>query len=680
MTAGTTQNPFLPKLLALQQDGSDAISAPSNWTRKPLLEVRTYVDKIVEMLEQSILKADCAEIARWHFFIGSPGNGKSAAMGKLYRQLLSARECVMRDEQNKDIASLPPAEVPYAIHVYEQDNKFATVHIVQDASVVRNPYAPDVDPAVDLLDTLEKAWNAGVSLIVCTNRGVLEKAHRDKHLDNSVNSKPWFKILSSVVSAQPTLGGKSNNRETWTFDAKKPAFSKATVDYTHLDDGSFFLGNDTFNDLLASAIDEKHWAICSSCPAVRMCPFKTNRDWLANDAQRKNIVQLLKRAEVLSGQAVVFREALALISLILAGCPGDYGEKHPCKWVQDLTVENDVFSLAARRIYICLFAPYAPHGLEVDNALRQRQINVFTRLSNQMSSASNASRNALLSVIEFQHPSTDVGITRFLGSTGVLRQLDPCMDDLSSEFYDRWDADFDVAKTSGGSMFTEIENTCISVWREMEERLELLSEYQPEGRWALRRWSSNFLLHFGAILEGRSAWANDLDEFVRYLELAEKEDQTTGEKREMRKLDTQLDHLLNATRGNKNEATVQLSEVVKLRGQWVENKLKPKTVSHAESGSVSLAIEFGTEDKKELSVFAAPMYLWLSRRTKGKLDERCFPQELLAGARDARIRAASKGEYAFVDNEVELEVTADTDKMRFLLVRIDGEVEVDSCE
>ena len=50
-------NDYLLELLALQQDGRQAISAPSNWTTQiPLLDVQTDVDEIVDDLSDAILE------------------------------------------------------------------------------------------------------------------------------------------------------------------------------------------------------------------------------------------------------------------------------------------------------------------------------------------------------------------------------------------------------------------------------------------------------------------------------------------------------------------------------------------------------------------------------------------------------------------------------------------------
>ena len=69
------------------------------------------------------------------------------------------------------------------------------------------------------------------------------------------------------------------------------------------------------------------------------------------------------------------------------------------------------------------------------------------------------------------------------------------------------------------------------------------------------------------------------------------------------------------------------------------------------------------------------MHLWLTRRGAGKLDLRCFPKELLAGATDARVRAAAKGKYAFENNDVEMVIDTGRGEV-FRVSRLDGEVDV----
>ena len=675
MNSKNDVNNFLVDLLSLQQDGKDAISSPTNWIKEPLLEVKTEVDEIVEeLLEAMLVGNERNNTARWHFFIGSPGNGKSAAMGKLSRQLKYLKECRVSDENNIAIDDLPSTVIPYAMNVYEDGNKYSTAQIIQDASVVRNPYSSDIDPATELIDTLEYAWNKGISLIVCTNRGVLEKAHRDNHINREINSKPWFKILSEIVSANTAL--KSTVGEPFDFTAKKTVFSRVLVSYSHLDNRSLLMGRDTFSRLLSIATSNDHWTSCDICSAKVMCPFKANCNWLKNDEAKAAVIKILTRAEVMSGQVIVFREALAIISLILAGCPRDYGDCHPCDWVQKAIEKSDIYSLAVRRIYMCLFSPYSPHGLEYEHNLRKQQLNALCRVFDLMDEANIQARAAIDCVIKSNPPSTDVGVNRILGAEGILAGLDPCREALPSEFFQRWDSDYESVVDSAGELFTEIELACLLVWKELEECLELASEHTGiEAHWALRRWSSNFLLHFGALIEGLSAWSEELDEFAGLLELIRiaPENRSVEQKRTIRKLNALIENLLNTVAGNHEETSVKLSEAVTLSGPWVRDKLKPKTIANEESGSVSLAVEFGGGER---AIFAAPMYLWLKRLAEGKLDPRCFPQELLTGAIDARVRAASKGKYAFENDDVELVISLGNNE-QFRLARVEGgEVDV----
>lgn len=668
------QNEFLVNLLSLQQDGRHAISAPSNWVNKPLLEVETEVDNIIDELENSILIGPSSnELARWHFFIGSPGNGKSAAMGKLCRQLRANSGCQISDEKGVSIDDLDSSVIPYAMNVFEDGNKFISAQIIQDASVVRNPYSRSVDPASELLKTLEEAWQRGISLIVCTNRGVLEKAHRDNHTNHAVNSKPWFKVLAGVVTMKTSP--YQQMAKSRAFDGRKNVFKELRVSCSHLDNRSLLLEQDTFDRLVQKATSGARWTACESCAANNMCPFWGNRNWLIDEESRTKMLTLFRRAEVLSGQIVVFREALAIVSLILSGCPKDYEQLHPCDWVKEAIGSDDIFSLAARRIYMCLFASFAPHGLEDVQALRDKQIDALRSASGFLDEADESSKRALSHVIEKRSPSTDVGVTRFLGSSGVLASLDPCREALSGEFYQRWDADFRAAVEAGGEAVTKLETECIGVWKVIEECLESASDHSvSEAHWALQRWASNFLLHFGALLEGRSAWADELDEFAKLLGLVAvpAEDRSIEDKRKLRQLDGRVEELLSAVAAEGAGSTVLLSDAVTLSGQWVRENLKPSTIASDESGSVSLSVGF---DGGEKAVFAAPIYLWLTRRADGKLDHRCFPQELMSGASDARVRAASKGKYAFQDNDVTLEITAGNRGV-FRLDRFDGEVDV----
>lgn len=676
MDSGHRQNDFLRELLHLQQDGKDAISNPKGWTDPPLLDIDDKVGQFVHDLGDSMLRgSEGNRTARWHFFVGSPGNGKSAAMGKLCRHLRD-RGCQVRDEKNIDIDELGSKDIPYALNVYENGNNYSTAQIIQDASVARNLYFSDVDPAKDLCETMKSAWEKGISLVVCTNRGILDKAVGDNYSINGIKSQEWFRIISQIVNDKDFDG-------PWPFESKNDSvFEEAEITYLSLDDHSLLNRENVFERLVKKAVKDQHWQPCNSCASREMCPFKANRDWLANDYARDKVIRLLKRAEVLSGQVIVFREALAIISLVLAGCPKDYDDHvHPCEWVRQAIEKNDVFSLANRRIYMSLLASYSPLGLESVEALKKDQVKKIHLLCDVLDedNSKKESRDAMECIIESRLPSTDVGATRILGASGIMAKLDSCRDALPEDFYDRWDPDDLEAVSSGQNplFFTRIEQTCVDVWRDLEHCLERTSKHDvSDAHWALRRWSSNFLLHFGSLFKGRSAWSKELDDFSELLNLVgiPDDDQTITQKIKIEELDGAIGDLLlgNVLGKQDNNMTIQLSKTVNLSGEWVSKRLKPKTVSSKASGSVYLEVEF---EGGERSAFAADMYLWLTRIAGGNLDERCFPFELLSGITDARVRAASRGKYAFADKDVELLIDTGNGKI-IKLKRIAGAVGV----
>jgi hypothetical protein len=668
------RNEFLSKLLTLQQDGEYAISAPTNWIdHEPLLEIPTDIDSIIDDLSNTMLTNNKKnEVARWHFFVGSPGNGKSAAMGKLCKKLISNKECKVFDENNIELEKLEKKKIPYSMFVREGNNKYSSAQIVQDASVVPNPFSPNVNPAAELLTTLSEAWDKGISLVICTNRGVLEKAHRDNLGRHEINSTPWFKILKAIVEAEQSISGVLPTSPS--FDAKKTIFKKVCIAYTHLDNHSLLQGRDTFDQLIQKSIADSGWDHCIHCLSNTLCPFYQNRESLVEEKIRKNVINLLTKAEVLSGQVIVFREALAIISLVLSGCPRDYDRVHPCGWVQSKIEQQDFFSLATRRIYMSLFTPYSPYGLDAVEELRKKQIEAIRQIDAKLQNCLPETKAAINHIINSPPPCTDVGVPRLLGEKGTIFELDPCNDALPLKFYQDWDSLINYSYEEKKSLLSPIEVRCISIWKDLEENLETIVDFSvSDANWAIKRWSSNFLLHLGALYEGRTAWADELDEFVTLLKLISKPQpaRTIDDKKRIAILDDRLETLLKSSRADHPiNNTVNLSDTVTLGGKWVQEHLKPKTTSSSGTGSISLAIKF---PEGEQAIFAAPMFLWLSRRKH--LEARCFPQELLTGIEDARIRAASKGKYAIQNDGIELSIEINN-KEKIKVKRIDGDVDV----
>jgi hypothetical protein len=548
------------------------------------------------------------------------------------------------------------------------------MRIVQDASVVRNPYAADVDPARDLLDTLREAWERGISLIVCTNRGVLEKAFRDTYLDPAVNQQAWHKAILRPLA--DSANGAKLPLDPIPPASRRPVFTSILTTTSFLDSRSLILSDKgIFDRLIVHAVQVERWAACGECPVATLCPFKANRDWLADGTGREQVVKAFRRAEVLSSQVIVFREALAAISFVLAGCAREYHAMHPCEWVRRKVAQNDVFSLATRRVYMSLFSSGFPRGLEANNILQTYQIASLQALNHDLTSG--PAKDALTSALDTPAPSTDVGIARLLGIDGVFFQLDAIQGPLPPSFYDAWDGSYDRLKTLAPPFISAIENRCADIWYALETAAENMpSHIAADAYWAVRRWSTQFTLHLGLLVEGRAYAADQVDEFAELLELLWKESdaRTITERRRLRELEQLVESLLNRDQEQANGVTsVQLAENVQVNGRWIEREMRPRVAASPASGSLTIAVHFG--NSQDYTTLAAPMYLWLKQRASGTMDPRCVPGDLLSEAMDAKGRAVAKSSYAFVPDDVSLSV--DGERESFTVARFDGEVDVD---
>lgn len=676
MDTQITLNDFLSRLLGTQQDGRAAISAPRNWGTPPVLEVPTDLDSIIdELLEIILNSATTGTEARWHFFIGSPGNGKSSLVGRLYRSIVK-HNWIVEDEDGASLDGSADAStpyLPYLIRIRNADEKYPVAYIIQDASVSRSPYASDSDPTRDLMEAVRDAWKRGICLIVCTNRGVLESASRKHYLDPKVNDTRWFQIIRDLAIAESHINGIIGTNYIFAKH-KNSVFRTLRVTYSHLDNRSLLINCNTVEHMLKLATCKTRWEACGSCRVRHLCPYKANQEWLSKEQSQSIVVRLLRRAEVISGQVIVLREAGALIALLLAGCTRDYNNDHPCAWVHHRVDSNDFFSLAQRRIYMSLLGSWAPHGLEPSISLRKRQLRALCGLSRSLRKQHQSRAfDAITHVINGHNPSTDVGVHRLLGERTAFAHLDPCLDALPSKFYDQWDSDLSAIITQPSTLFTRIEQSCIDVWMYLYESVENDPKSLPTARWAIKRWSSAFLMRFATLEQGLSANGPDLDTFVDLLSIQTNPKQSKSERRKLRDADRELRSIMDAVL---DHGSVQLSDTVWLEGEWVQNSFRAKlsqTSSNEGSGGMALLLRFG--DKTAL--LSAATYLCLRRIARMGLHRRCASDVLLEGIKTARINAVATSKYSFVQEGIEMTVR-DLDEGRFILTRTGDDVDVES--
>ncbi len=603
---------------------------------RPLLEVSTKLDEVVNDLAISSLRGGVEnKTARWHFFVGSPGNGKSAATGQLARALRD-KDCRILTEGKEEIGSLEPGEIPYVLHVCEGQNPFATLWIAQDASVVRDPYSAESDPALEFIKLLMQAYERRVSLVVCTNRGVIEKAFRRVYQDTAITGLPWFKAMKLAVEDKPS---QSFDFESARNDRK--GFQSFKFTHTKLDRRSLLIGSDTFEKIVRKATAQENWASCAECPARGRCPFYLNRDWLADAGGERNLADILRKSELFSGQIIVFREALALLSFLLAGCPRDYGSSHPCEWVHMHVEEGNIFALVSRRIYMSLFSAYVPYGLEPNKENFDAQRRALKGIFEGSGKADQRAFKSLKKVIDGERvPSPDVGVQRLLGRDGVLPKLDALNDPLDEQFVSDWEGAFRGYEMQK-QFASLLERDCLDFWEAYATELESRPTAGAEENKWLQRWITAHSFRFGALALARTAYNKELGELTEIAGLAGTPMTPTLAGR-LSELQKELRKMLG-----EYSSGVQISDFVKLMGEWPARELAPKVELSDTADRLSLVLRFprGVD-----AYIPAEVYVWLSRLLEFHMSRASFPTDHLEAARDALVRAAVRSDYSITDD------------------------------
>jgi hypothetical protein len=664
-------NPFLNQLLQYEQDGKSAVSSPTNWNEKPLLQVRTEIDDLTEELVNDLMSNET--LLRWHFFIGSPGNGKSAAVGRLF-QMLCAKNIVFKTK-DKEIYSVGNNILPYLLEGYHENKSYSFCYLAQDASVVENPFAIEISPAKDLLLLIKDAWEKGKSLIICANRGIIEEAIRIGEEKEEFKNQKWFRKAFLPLS-------KSEKDEIEIGD-NRPRSNSLRLKYTSsvLDFRSIVLtkpnGNNIFANLIEEATKKENWTACDSCSSKNICPFKANRDHLSTAENSAKFVTLVKRAEVYSGQVIVFREALALIAFILAGCSEDLIKEKvqsPCEWVQNKISKEQVFDLLGRRIYMCLFSSFSPYGFEFafNKDTKKNITSTQKEALKEDASLTRYKKTFLRLLKDFSQDwlTLNVGLTRLLSEKGVFRDLHPIygipLNNYENEIQKKWDLQLEtlIADNLNSSLITEIEKRVFAQLKELEEAIVSSNENIAQKLSWLSRWISNVTYNIGILDSCIGNFDVELDRLIQAFEKPASE--------ESRNIKRQLKESIKKIFDEENNRMIQVTKNMAISNFDIDTiKIDIPT---DENRTYGLTMQFGNRGSAPI-IINIQTFCWLIRKLTSRLSSSTFPKEYLDTLRVSQLKAAKDLQYnTKPDLELRIKTIADVE---YSVKREDGEIYLD---
>jgi hypothetical protein len=366
-------NPYVSELLSWHGHSRGGVHLPFQTQANPL--GGTIATGIVVRLRQLATSiASGANVPRWVFLVGGPGNGKSETVQDFLTHLDTAMEFngeligILRSK----FAALPL--VPRRVEVLPTDlqagqERFAgiigRIVVVQDATATESAGGNAArELAEDVLELLTGSEQPPPVFIVCANRGLLARALNEafKWMGGENEATRVFKKVIGVTS----LG-----QETWTtVPSCWPLADNERFACWPLDVESLLITQSSIesplNQVVSHATDLSKWetpGACLDCNARACCPFRQNAEWLREPEIRSNLVTILRRGELARGQRWNFRDAFSLVAELIVGQWSDFsGEPTPCEWVHK-KAQHVIVSSAGVSPALALVRHLYPHAL-----------------------------------------------------------------------------------------------------------------------------------------------------------------------------------------------------------------------------------------------------------------------------------------------------------------------------
>jgi hypothetical protein len=528
MTVNTTVNPYTVELLQYSAERDYCISRPETWTARPPLVVDTPLHTEMVALADELWSGPSELV--WYFLVGGPGNGKSEGVGAFVRRI----NANARAAGKRPVFEAGKGQGGSSIE-YEFDAALpkGRMWLIQDVSV---PRSSGSDPAKDLLAALGLCVNPGAHLLACANRGMLLRAMRIARKEE--NYKWLVRVLEAVDEQsresakaetaifREDLKGKQVEIRVWPLDHESVLYGQGEGNPWAEPAGS------VLDQILAKAAGEENWEqkACTNCACRSVCPMLGDAIWLRNDARRHSMLKVLRTAEVLSGQRIVLREALGLVSMVLVGSPSDFvdagGFAHPCEWVHKRVSPASrkprdtraLLDLLSHRAYQDVFGRPTPTALALDVVHQQRD-GWLPEALRVLGPVGKTVADALLDVDKGFAKQT--GPLRLVGPHGVLPPLDPAMDSA-------WCAQHSISTDGqaaelcqiGATHQGELEKELGDLVAALENAAKALPPHEDPAKAfaAIYRWASAIYVRLVGLALGETPLSESVGNYLALLE------------------------------------------------------------------------------------------------------------------------------------------------------------------
>lgn len=340
----------------------------SGWTGQLIkTSLIKRLDKMVEAIQSGTITRPVSV-----FFVGGPGNGKTAVAEYFIRKLYNG--------------NIPPAEKTENQRLYfapfaNGSGMNGTV-LVEDATAANNSRDAAQYLLEDVSEYVFRRDNSSKLYVCCVNRGILATSSR-KRIRGKEENIAFLEAMSrsaSVTSCNKSIWPIAGNAE---FDAVKNRVPNMADVYiwpmdveSLFDEALYGSYEDTPAHQVLKRIFDQDFTTCASCEHKLLCPFYANAMTMRETQNRVNLIRVLHYFEIASGDKLQFRNVFAVFNALFVGSETDYKRETPrgvpqkkitpCEWVAEKVAHITRQDIHAGKAYFELLSRYYSYVLFSD--------------------------------------------------------------------------------------------------------------------------------------------------------------------------------------------------------------------------------------------------------------------------------------------------------------------------